>query len=199
MTQRPHLAAGKFDVAHVEELDFRNGSAIQFVQDLIGIRPLNLEPVHSADYRLASRVTRRALVTGGLYVISARDSLEFDPVGRGCASHINQLVLRQMEQNAVADDEPVVIAGCKVFRTINGELGEWVERQVRNHFESVGPLDVNVHHVMRLVKKHRALSPRTLLIAPIRILIGNHGIHIGPDLGIPEHVRRVTRALDQAF
>ena len=125
--------------------------------------------------------------------------MEFDPVGCGSAADVNQLVLRQMEQNAIADDEPVVTARRKMLRPVHRELGKRVERQVRYQFQGIGPFDINVHHVMRLVKEYGALPPRALLVAPIRILIGHNGIHIGSNLRIPEHVGHVSVALDQAF
>ncbi len=49
--QRAHLASRDLDLAHVEELDFREWSAVQLLDDLLGVRSLNLVAVARANHR----------------------------------------------------------------------------------------------------------------------------------------------------
>src|SRR6185369_17040388 len=139
VTQCAYLATFNVDVTHVEEFNFRNGGAVQLAQNIVGIRALNLESILGADHGLASRIARGALIACGLHVVSAGSRMEFNPVRCGRASYILQLVFREVEQNSVTDDVSVVTARCEMFRTVYRELGERIERQVRNHLQSIGP------------------------------------------------------------
>jgi hypothetical protein len=83
-----------------------------------------------------------------------------------------------MKQNAVANHIAVVAAWNELLGFTGGEFGKTVDRKMREQLESVGPLQILLHHVMRLIEKNAGLPPGTLLIAPVRVLRGNHRIDI---------------------
>src|SRR5258708_31845151 len=53
--------------------------------------------------------------------------------------------------------------------------------------------------MVRLVEQHGGPGPGALLIAPVVELAGDHGIHIGPDASIAQHVHRVAGDLQQTI
>ena len=87
-------------------------------------------------------------------------------------------VLLGMKKNAVANDIAVVAAWRELLGFAGGEVGETVGPQMREQLESVGPLHILLHHVMRLIEKNAGLPPGTLLIAPVRVLRGNYRIDV---------------------
>ena len=152
----------------------------------------------AADHGLAARVAGGALVARGLDVVAAGRCVELEPVGRRRAADVDQLVGRQVEQDAVADHVAVVVARREVLRAIHRELRERVEREIRAELESVRPLDVQVDHVMRLVEQHGGVTPRPLLVAPVRMLRGHHGIYVRANLRVAQHLGHVARSLNHS-
>ena len=146
---------------------FGNRSAVQFLDHLLGVRSLNLVAVRIANHRLAHRAGGRAVVVDRRHIVSAGLGMELNPVGGRSAADEHQLVLFQMEQNAVADHIAVVAAGHELLGAVDGELGEAVDREMGEQLEGVGPFDVDVHHVVRLVEEHAGLAPGALFIAPV--------------------------------
>ena len=187
VTKRAHLAAADLHHVHVEELDVGNRAAVQLLDQLGGVGPLNLEAVVAADDGLASGAPRRAVVLRRRDVESAGLGVELNPVRRRRAPDEQQAVLGQVEQNAVADDVAVIRARNELLGAIDGEALEAVGRQIREQLQGIRALDVLLDHVVRLVEQDAGVSPRALLVAPVRVLGRDDRIHVGADLRIAEH------------
>jgi hypothetical protein len=65
------------------------------------------------------------------------------------------------------------------------------------HLEGVWALNVNVGHMVGLVKKHTALTPGTLFVPPVRIFGRDYGIDVCSNLRIPQQVRDISGTLQQ--
>src|SRR5262245_56260305 len=61
VTQRAHGVLADLDRAHEEELDLGHGTAVQLLDDLPGVRALDLEAVGNAVHGLALRIAGRAV------------------------------------------------------------------------------------------------------------------------------------------
>ena len=48
----------------------------------------------------------------------------------------------------------------------------------------IGPLDVQIGHVVRLIEERAGLAPGTLLVAPVRELAGHLRIDVRPYLRV---------------
>src|SRR3954466_2478295 len=130
MAQRTDLLAVDLDVAHVEELDLAVGAAIQLLNQLLGLRALDLEAPHRAGDRLAHRPHRGAIVHLHLDVELAAFAVVLEPVGSRRATDEYQAVLLEMEEDAVADDVAAIAAGCELLGAVDGELLVAVGAQV---------------------------------------------------------------------
>ncbi len=149
--------------------------------------------VVAARHRLAHRARGRAVVALHLDVELAGLAVELDPVdGRRAADEI-ELVLGEMEQDAVADDVAVIGARHELLGAVHREIGEAVDGQIVHELERVRPRDHHLGHVMRLVEQHGGLAPRHLLVAPVGELGRHHRIDISAELRIAQHLDRVTR------
>ena len=182
-------------MTHVEELDLRHGPAVQLLQNLGRVRSLNLEPVAGTHDSLGARVGGGTLVHLGLHVVAAGLGVKLDPVRYGRNADKDKAVLFQVKENAIADDIAVVAARSKLLGAIDGEIGEAVCGQMREQFEGVGTLDIQVGHVMILIEKNGGLAPGALLVAPVGELGGDNGKDTRSDLRIAEHVYRITGCL----
>jgi hypothetical protein len=72
-----------------------------------------------------------------------------------------------MEQDAVANNLPAVIAGHELLGLVDAESVEAVDRQMREQLACARTLDEQIHHVVRLIEQHRGLAPGALLVAPL--------------------------------
>src|SRR5690606_25359797 len=70
VAQRSHGATGDLDRVHVEELDLRHRTAVQLLDQIPGVRALDLEAVALAHDGLAHRTRRRAVVLHDLDVVA---------------------------------------------------------------------------------------------------------------------------------
>ncbi len=172
VTQRANLFAADIDGVHGEELHVRDRAAVQLVQHLLGVRTLHLEAVVTAVDRLALRIARRAVVTDHVDLEAAGLAVELDPVHRRGAADEQQLVLVEIEQDAVADDVAVMADRHHLLRLVHLEVVEAVDRGVRDQLQRVGPLDGQFRHVVRLIRTaprsraRRAAHPSSLWNSP---------------------------------
>jgi hypothetical protein len=180
VTKRAHLAAADVHDVHVEELDVGNRTAVQLLDQFRRVGALDLEAVVLADDGLAFGASRRAVVLRGLDVEPASLGVELNPVRRRRAPDEQQAVLSQMEQDSVADDVAVIRAGDELLGAIDREGLEAVGGQMREQLQGVWALDELLDHMMRLVEQDAGISPRALLVAPVRIFGWDDGIHIAP-------------------
>ena len=90
--------------------------------------------------------------------------MELDPVGGRSAADEHELVLLQMEQNAVADHIAVVGARHELLGAVDGEFAKLlIGRDGRAASSASGPSMIDVDHVVGLVEENGALAPGTLL------------------------------------
>jgi hypothetical protein len=66
------------------------------------------------------------------------------------------------------------------------------------HFERVGPLDVEIRHVVRLVEE-TGFAPGPLLVSPIGELVTHDGEGVGADLRIAQQLHGAAGGLDGFF
>ena len=192
MPQAADAASLDVDRVHVEELHLRQRPAIEPLEQLLGVRPLNLVAVVPADDRLAARMRWRALVAGGLDLVAAGLRVELDPVHGGSAPDEQQLVLIEIEKDAVADHVAVVAARHHLLRLVRREVGEAVDRKVGRQPQGVGTGNRHLRHVVRLIVEHDGLLPADLLAAPVAELDRNDGIDVSPHLRVAQQVDDVA-------
>ncbi len=191
VTQRVHVVPGDGDDAHVEELDVGRRLAEDLLHHLQRMRALHLV----AEEPARALVDERALVAlGGRLVLAAFDVV-LHPVERRGPSDEAQLVGLEVEEDGVADDVAVVVAGDELLGLVHLERGETVDTEIRQHLERVRALDVEVRHVMRLIEERARGSPGCLLVSPVRKFRRHHGERVRTDLRIPQHVHGVPGLL----
>src|SRR5262252_8882456 len=71
--------------------------------------------------------------------------------------------------------------GAYVYPVVPSEYSNWREEQ-RAWRETCVLFDINFRHVVGLVEKDASLAPGALLLAPVGIFGGHHGIDIRSDL-----------------
>ena len=148
MAQAAHLAALDVDGVHREELHVGDRAAVDLVEDLLGVRSLDLEAVVAARDGLAARMRGRAVIANEVDLEAAGLAVELQPVHRGRAAHEQQLVLVEVEQDAVADDVAVVAGRHHLLGAVDREIREAVDRGVRAQLERIRALDGELGHVV---------------------------------------------------
>jgi hypothetical protein len=114
--------------------------------------------------------------------------VELNPVRRRRPADEHEVVLLEVEQDAVADHVPAVAARDELLGAVDGEVREAVDREVRAQLHCVGALDVDVDHVVRLIEQHGALPPCGLLVAPVRKFARYDGVDVSADARIAQKV-----------
>src|SRR5580692_1080226 len=191
--ERGDLPALDGDEVGAEELDVRDRAAVQLLDHLGRVGPLDLEPVLRPGHGLAKRARRRAVVADELDVPVAGLRVELDPVhARRPADELVDVLL-EVEQDAVADDIAVVGDGHELLGHVGREVLERVEADVGDQLEGIRTLDVEVRHVVALVEQHRGLLPGDLLRLPVGELGRDDRIDVSALLGVPQQLNGVGR------
>src|SRR5688500_5987748 len=100
-------------------------------------------------------------------VVTTGFSVETNPVGGRRAAYKHEFILGQMEQNAVADNVTTVAYRYVLFGAVYREAGKTVDGGVGQQFDCIRTFNVNVHHMVRLVKKYCRFTPCSLFAAPV--------------------------------
>ena len=114
------------------------------------------------------------------------------PAGSWRPPHQIQFILVEIKENGVADDKTIVTAGDKLFRLIDFEVLERINGEIGKQFQSVRPFDVQVGHVVGLIKKSAGFTPRALFIPPVGKFGPDNRKRIWPDLRISQHPDRIA-------
>ncbi len=169
MTQRPDLASSDRELVHIEKADLGHGPAGDFLHHGKRVRPLHLKTVGSA----VAFVDGRALVPDRRNVVIARRRVVLDPVDRWRAADQADLVLLQKEQDRVANDEAVLVAGNELFGLVDGEAPEAVDAEIGQQPDDIAAANVEIRHVVRLIEQRAGLAPGALLVAPVTELVSH--------------------------
>src|SRR5690606_29998699 len=105
-TQRLHAPRADVDPVYVEEFDVGDLPAVDLVEDLVGVGPLDLEAIMRPIDRLAVRTALGAGVVDEPDVVAADRRVEAYPVGRRRAADEHELILTLPEKDHVADHVP---------------------------------------------------------------------------------------------
>jgi hypothetical protein len=199
VAQRADLLALDLDGAHVEELEVRHFLAVQLLDDLPGVRALDLEAVGDALDGEPLRVAGRAIVLLDRDAVLARLGVELDPARGRRAPDEDEPVRLQVEQDPVADDVAAVARRNELLGAVDREVREAVDREVGQELHRVRTLDVEVDHVVRLIEEHGGLAPRGLLVTPVREFAGHHRVNVGPDLRVAKQVDGVLGGFEDVL
>ena len=134
--------------------------AVELLDDVPGLRPLDLEAPVLALHRLAHGAGGRSAIHLDLHVVPAGFRLEEQPVGGRRPAHVDVFVLFLVEEDAVADDVAGRGGGYVLLGPVHREVGHAVDGGVRDQLQGVGALDEEVVHVVRLVVRARRFPAR---------------------------------------
>src|SRR5690606_19858306 len=110
-----------------------------------------------------------------------------------------EALLVEAEEDHVADHVSVVVARHEVLGTLGSEVGEAVDGQALEQGEGAGTFHHQLGHVVGLVEENGGGPPCSLFVPPVAELGGHHRIHVGPDLGVAQHVDGVADRLEDVF
>jgi hypothetical protein len=85
--------------------------------------------------------------------------MELNPIRRWRAPNEKQSILFQMEKNPVANHISIVTARNKLLGFVNGEVLKGIDSKIGEHFEGIGTLNIDIHHMVRLIIKNACLTP----------------------------------------
>ena len=193
--QRVHFAAGDFHPTHVEEFEVRCRTAGCRLDHLRRVGSLQLIAVVAPILRIRAR--RRAFVVGAGHAVPADLGIEQHPIERRCPTDQIELVLRQVEQNDIADDVAIMAAGHELLGFVGNEALEAVDAEPVQKSECVRSFDHQLRHVVRLIEQNAGLLPRALLVAPVRVFGGDARIRVGPRLLIAQELNDIADAAEQ--
>ncbi len=140
---------------------------------------------------MAEGAPGRAVVVLEVELVVARLAVVAQPVGGGVAAHPDELVIVQVKQDAVADHVAGRSAGHELLGHVHREVGHAVDPDALDQLQRIRALEVEVHHVVRLVEQHRRLPPRLLLAPPVRELVGHDRVDVGAGLRVAQELGRV--------
>src|SRR5262245_59659342 len=142
MAQSADFSSGDVDFSHVEEFDLRYGLTVELIQNLRGIRTLNLVSVQSSNNRDVAG--NGPLVSRQRDVIFAGFGEALNPIVDGESTDKKQFILIQVKQNGVADNVSVIVASNKLLCFINGSVCKGVDAGSGEQFDRVGPFNPHV-------------------------------------------------------
>ncbi len=171
----------------LKNLIVRQRSAIDLLQHLERVGSLHLVAVELA----VARIDGGALVALRRRVVVSRLAVVLDPVVCRRAPDETEQIVVEVEENGIADDIAVVVAGDELLGLVDGKIVKAIDGKIRQQPERVGSLDVEIRHVVRLVEETGCLAPGPLLVAPVREFARHARIDIRADL-------RVAREVDRA-
>jgi hypothetical protein len=130
---------------------------------------------------LATRVRRRAVVAYVIDLVASGLTVELNPVDRRSATHEQQLLFVEAEEDAIADHESIVAAGHHLLGPVRRKVGEAIDGEARHELRRIGSSHRDLGHVMRLIEQHRRMAPCALLVPPVGELARYDRVHIGAD------------------
>ncbi len=173
------------DVSHPEEARLVKLAAVQLLEHVPRVWPLNLE----AERLLRPITVQLALVPVAGHVERPEGGVVFDPARHGRSPDDVHQGLPQTHQDHVADDVAIGGTTDKLLRLAVAETVEPVDPQACDEGNDIGAFDVEVGHVERLVHQRHALPPCSLLVAPVGEL-GRDRKLVGPHAGAAKHLQR---------
>ena len=197
MTQGLDASRADVDPIDMKELHFRDGTAVDPVEDLVGVRTLDLEAVMRAINRLAvgAGIGPRIVCQANLVVVDRL--LELDPVGRRRTANQHEFILALAENDHVADDMAGRCHRHEMLGAVQIEVGKTVDADVLEKSSRIRTFDDELVHVMGLVEQHGGFPPGHLLVSPVRELGRHDRVHVHTDLRVAQQVYSTAMRLDQ--
>jgi hypothetical protein len=194
--QRLDAPRADLDPIHVEELDVGNRAAVDLIENLVGIRPLDLKPVMRAIDRLTVRTAVGARIVSQADFVLPDRLLEFHPIGRRGAADEHELIRALAKHDHVADHMPGGRDRDEVLGTVQVEVRKAVDADVLEERGCVGAFDDQLVHVMSLVEQHGRFAPRDLFVSPVRELRRDDRVDVHPDLRVAQQFDGIAMRLD---
>ena len=196
VTQGAHALARDVHLRHAEELQLLDGSSVQLLDDWPGVRALDLKaPVHAGD-RLTVWTTGGAVVELEVELVAAGLGLVLEPVGDRRAAHPHELLVVEMEEDAVPDHVTRRRRRDVLLGHVDREVRDAVDGRVGHHLQGIRALEEEVDHVVGLVEEHGGLAPGALLAAPVAELVGDDRVDVGADLRVAKQLDDVARLVE---
>ena len=117
----------------------------------------------------------------------------------GRAADEVERVLRESEEDHVADHVALGRAGNEVLRLARHEAVEAVDGEPGEKRERVGACHGQLGHVERLVEEDARVLPGELLVPPVRELGRDSRIDVRPGLGVAQQLDGVVRRREHVF
>src|SRR5687767_10905327 len=156
MPQSTHFPSRDREHVHVEGEDLRRGFSDGSLHNLRSIGTLNLVSENLSTALIHSG----SLVGFSSCAITARFEVVLNPVRSRRTSHEIEPVFVQVKQNRVANHISAVITGNELLGLIYFETVEAIDAKVGQQFEGIRTFNIEVRHMVRLIKESARLSPR---------------------------------------
>ena len=184
VAQGAHFAAADGQDAAIEEPDRRSGFPNDLLDEFHRIGTLNLVSIRLTDNRTLSR--NGALVQFEPDVVAAGLRVVPNPiVNRRTADDVEQ-VLGQMNENHIADHVSVVVAHDELLGFVHVEIFKTIDAEVGEKLQRARSLNIHVRHVIGLVEENTRVLPGVLLVAPVGVFRWDNRIDIRARLRIPQ-------------
>lgn len=181
VTQRLYFLRADIDPVDMEELDIRDRPTIHLLEDLRGIRSLDLVAVVGAKHTLAFRPRRRPRIMLDTHIPLAIGSAEHQPARGRSAADEDELVLTLAENDVVTNDVTIRSYRNEMLGAVEIEIRKGVDAVIGKEFLRIGPFNDQFVHVVGLVKQHGTLAPCGLLGTPVAELTGDNRVYIHSD------------------
>src|SRR5580658_2228203 len=101
-----------------------------------------------------------------------------------------EFVFVQIKKDGIPNYVSIMVTRNKLLSLIHLEILIAIYAQVRQQFERVWTLDIEIRHVVRLVEQSAALLPGALFIPPVSEFGAHHWKGIGSNLRITQPFHR---------
>jgi hypothetical protein len=180
----------------MEELHIGDRAAVDLVEDLVGLRSLDLEAIVRAVDCFAVGAAVGARVVREPHFPLADRLLEPHPVRSRRSTDEHELILALAENDHVADHVAGRRHGHEMLGSIQIEVREAVDADVLEECGRVRTFDDELIHMMGLVEQHGRLAPGHLLVAPVGEFRRDDGVHVHADLRVAQQLDGVAMCLE---
>jgi len=193
--QCPNRVASDVEFANAEKFDIR--------QVAIDHGPHQIQ----RRWALQLKAENVAAWTRNDHVVVSRDfnrqicvlSIELQPVAGRRWTDNTEEVVRLPEDDRIRNKVPTGIHHDQLLGPHGRQVAQVICRELGDKLDSISATDVQLGHVVRLLKQHNAMVPSSLLIPPIGKLRGNTREDYSAVVGRSEHGQSATGGLNFVF